>query len=405
MVAYALIPAAGRAARFQSAAPGAAGNKVYAPLAGKPVLRWTVEAFAKHPEIEGVVVVCGPEEVAACRAALTGAEKLLAIVPGGRTRQESVAMGLFALGGGADDLVMVHDGARPLVSADVITRCLEAARSFGNSVAALPVTDTLKAADDTQIVTRTVDRDSLWAVQTPQVFRVATLYEAHTGARDLGWTGTDEASLVEKFTEEPVHLTQGDPENLKITCPEDLRLAEALLLSRSEAVPMLPRIGFGYDIHPLIEGRKLFLGGVEVPSDRGLDGHSDADVLLHALCDALLGAAGLPDIGNLFPNTDPNYKNISSLTLLREVTGHLVKLGYSVGNVDITLIAEAPKIAPYVPQMRTVIAEVLGVTASQVGIKATTNEGLGALGRGEGIAAHAVALIVYRSESQSKAAG
>ena len=397
-MAYALIPAAGRAARFQSGEGGSSGNKVYALLAGKPVLRWTVEAFARHPEIEGIVVICGPEEVAACRAALVGAEKLLAIVPGGRTRQESVAMGLFALGGGSDDLVMVHDGARPLVSDEVITRCLKAARSLGNSVAALPVTDTLKAADDTQIVTRTVDREGLWAVQTPQVFRVATLYEAHTSARDRGWTGTDEASLVEMFTDESVHLTLGDPENFKITRPEDLRLAEALLLPRSEAVPMLPRIGFGYDIHPLIEGRRLFLGGVEIPSDRGLDGHSDADVLLHALCDALLGAAGLPDIGNLFPNTDAAYKNISSLTLLREVFGHLTKLGYLVGNVDITVIAEAPKIAPHVLQMRTIIAEALGVTPSQVGIKATTNEGLGALGRSEGIAAHAVALIARSSE-------
>ena len=400
-MAYALIPAAGRAARFQSGAdgsPGNSGNKVYAPLAGKPVLRWTAEAFASHPEIEGIVVVCGPEEVADCRAALAGTEKLLAIVPGGRTRQESVAMGLFALGGGADDLVMVHDGARPLVSAGVITRCLEASLRLGNSVAALPVTDTLKAADETQIVTRTVDRESLWAVQTPQVFRVATLYEAHTSARDRGWTGTDEASLVEMFTDESVHLTLGEPENFKITRPEDLRLAEALLLPRSEAVPMLPRIGFGYDIHPLIEGRRLFLGGVEIPSDRGLDGHSDADVLLHALCDALLGAAALPDIGNLFPNTDAAYKNISSLTLLREVFGHLTKLGYAVGNVDITVIAEAPKIAPHVLQMRKIIAEALGVTPSQVGIKATTNEGLGALGRSEGIAAHAVALIARSSE-------
>ena len=398
-MAYALIPAAGRAARFQSGDGGLSGNKVYALLAGKPVLRWTVEAFANHPEIEGIVVVCGPEEIPACRTALAGTEKLMAIVPGGRTRQESVAMGLFALGSSADELVIVHDGARPLISAEVISRCLNTARHHGNAVAALPVTDTLKAADDAHVVTRTVDRNRLWAMQTPQVFRVATLYEAHTGARDRGWTGTDEASLVEMFTEESVHLVAGDPANFKITRPEDLRLAQAFLLPHSEALLMFPRIGFGYDIHPLTTGRRLVLGGIEIPSERGLDGHSDADVLLHALCDALLGAAGLPDIGNLFPNTDAAYKNISSLSLLRDVYGHLTKLGFSVGNVDITVIAEAPKIASYVPQMRTVIAEALGITAPQVGIKATTNEGLGALGRGEGIAAHAVALIARSAEA------
>lgn len=398
MAAYALIPAAGRAARFQSGEDGMAGNKVLATLAGKPVLRRTVDAFAKHSDIDGIVVVCGPEEVSLVRAALAGAGKLLAIVPGGRTRQESVAMGLFALGGNAEDLILVHDGARPLVSAALISRCLEAAPRQGNAVAALPVTDTLKAADDAQTVTSTIDRERLWAVQTPQVFRLATLYEAHTAARDAGWTGTDEASLVEKFTDEPVHLVLGDPENCKITRPADLRLAEALLRSRQELIPMLPRIGFGYDIHPLVVGRPLFLGGVEIPGARGLEGHSDADVLLHALCDALLGAAGLPDIGHLFPNTEAAYKNISSLTLLREVSGHLVGMGYTVGNVDVTVIAEAPKIAPFVTQMRMNIAGVLGVTDAQVGIKATTNEGLGALGRGEGIAAHAVAAIVRSQE-------
>jgi len=390
-VAYALIPAAGRAARFNQG--GRDGNKVFAPLAGKTVLRWTVEAFAAHPEIDGIVVVCGPQEVSQCRAVLTGLEKLSAIIPGGGTRQESVAIGLYALGGNAEDLVLVHDGARPLVTSEIITRCLDAARSRGNAVAALPVADTLKAVDDVQAVTRTVDREGLWAVQTPQVFRVATLYEAHAGARDMGWTGTDEASLVEKFTDERVHLVVGSPENWKITRPEDLGLAEAILRARRERTPMQTRIGFGYDIHPFAQGRRLFLGGIEIPEARGLDGHSDADVLLHALCDALLGAAGLPDIGNLFPNTDAAYKNIASLTLLREVQGHLVTQGYQVGNVDVTVIAEVPKIAPYVPQMRATIAEALGIQASQVGIKATTNEGLGALGRGEGIAAHAVAAI------------
>ena len=395
--AYALIPAAGRAARFST--DGGAGNKVFAPLAGKTVLRWTVEAFAAHDGIDGIVVVAGAGEAARCREALAGVDKSLSIVPGGRTRQESVSLGLFALGGNPDDLVLVHDGARPLVTPEVIGRCLDGAWRNANAVAALPVADTLKAVTEAQTVTRTVDREGLWAVQTPQAFRLATLFEAFAAAHDAGWAGTDEASLVEKFTDEPVHLVAGDPANFKITRPEDLGVAEAVLAAR-HPLPRetsMMRIGFGYDIHRLTEGRRLMLGGIEIPSPRGLDGHSDADVLLHALCDALLGAAGLPDIGHLFPNTDPAFKNIASLELLRQVMAQITLAGYQVSNVDTTLIAEAPKIAPYVPQMQAVIADALRVEPGQVGIKATTNEGLGSLGRGEGIAAHAVAAIARLS--------
>ena len=355
---------------------------------------WTASAFAAHPQIDGIVIVAGPTEISRCREALAGVEKVLAIVAGGQTRQESVAIGLFTLGGDPDDLILVHDAARPLVSNAVIDRCLEGAQKFGNAVAALPVSDTLKAADDSLTVQRTVDREGLWAMQTPQVFRLGTLFEAHSEARRVGWAGTDEAALVEQFSDEPVHLVLGDPANFKITRPDDLPLAEAILSSRRTLIMSQPRIGFGYDIHPFITGRKLMLGGVEILSARGLDGHSDADVLLHALCDALLGAAGLPDIGHLFPNTDAAYKGASSLTLLAEVVRRIGAAGYAVGNADMTLIAEAPKIAPYVAEMRAVIAECLLVTPAQVGIKATTNEGLGALGRGEGIAAHAVALLV-----------
>ena len=398
MSVYVLIPAAGRAARF-SAAGSVPNNKVFAPLGGKPLLYRTVQAFASHPAIDGIVVVAGPSEIVRCREALTELDKLLAIVAGGQTRQESVAIGLFTLGGEPDDLILVHDAARPLVSSAVIDRCISGAQKSGNAVAALPVTDTLKAAGDDLTVQRTVDRDGLWAMQTPQAFRLSTLFEAHSAARTRGWTGTDEAALVEQFSDEPVHLVLGDPSNLKVTRPEDLPLAEAIWRSRHPDPPMIPRIGFGYDIHPLTEGRKLFLGGIEIPSQRGLDGHSDADVLLHALCDALLGAASLPDIGHLFPNTDAAYKGISSLELLREVVRRLHEANYAVGNADMTLIAEAPKIAPYIDQMRIVIAEALRVEPSQVGIKATTNEKLGSLGRGEGIAAHAVALIVSVSAS------
>lgn len=393
MSVYVLVPAAGRATRFS--VPGSTlDNKVFALLDGKPLLHRTVQVFASHPVVDGIVVVAGPSEVSRCRNALTGLDKVLAIVAGGQTRQESVAIGLFTLGGDPDDLILVHDAARPLVTSAVIDRCIEGTLRHDNAVAALPVTDTLKAAGEDLTVQRTIDREGLWAMQTPQAFRLSTLFEAHSAARTLGWTGTDEAALVEQFSDEPVHLVLGDPSNLKVTRPEDLPLAEAIWQSRRPSLPMTPRIGFGYDIHPLTEGRKLFLGGVEIPSPLGLDGHSDADVLLHALCDALLGAAGLPDIGHLFPNTDAAYKGISSLELLREVVRRLHEANFAVGNADMTLIAEAPKVAPYIDQMRAVIADALRVEPSQVGIKATTNEKLGSLGRGEGIAAHAVALVV-----------
>ena len=304
-------------------------------------------------------------------------------------------VGLYALGGDADTLIMVHDGARPLLTPSVIGRCLAGAQAHGNAVAALPVADTLKSADAHHIVTGTTDRTGLWAVQTPQCFRLATLFHAHGAARSTGFVGTDEASLVEAFGDEPVHLVLGAPDNLKITRPEDLPLAEAILQSRYPQVTVQTRVGFGYDVHRLVPGRRLVLGGVEISDTmgRGLEGHSDADVLLHALMDALLGAAGLPDIGHLFPNTDSSYAGADSTRLLAEVARRVAAEGYTVVNVDVTLIAEAPKIAPYISRMRAIIAPLLRVEPAQVGIKATTNEGLGALGAGMGIAAHAVAAL------------
>ncbi len=396
--AYALIPAAGLGARFSTNSPTRGVSKVFAPLCGQPVLRWTVAAFDAHPGIDGIVVVTGAEDIARCRAALAGLSKVLAIVAGGATRQESVSIGLFALGAQPDDVVLVHDGARPLVTPAVLDHCLRGAQEHGNAVAALPVVDTLKEANAQNAITRTVPRAHLWAVQTPQAFRFQTLLNAHVAARDAGFDGTDEASLVEQWGDVPVHLVPGAPDNLKITRPEDLALAEAILIARQGKPLGETRIGFGYDIHRLVPNRALVLGGVPVPTPdgRGLEGHSDADVLLHALCDALLGAAGLPDIGVLFPNTDPAFAGISSLRLLEDVAHRLETSGYVVVNADMTLIAEAPKIAPYVPAMREAIAHALHIQPARVGIKATTHEGLGALGHGDGIAAHAVAAITDR---------
>ncbi len=387
---YALIPAAGLGARFSTSGD----NKVFAPLRGRPLLRWTVSAFAQHPEIDGIVVVTGAGDTARCREALAGLDKVLAVVSGGAARQESVQIGLFTLGAAPDDIVLVHDGARPLVTADIIDRSIAGAKSNGNAVVALPVADTLKRADAAQTVLETLDRRDVWAMQTPQAFSFQTLLNAHVLAHDDGFVGTDEASLVEHLGDVPVHLVLGAPENIKVTRPEDMTLADVLLEKRLGERPQ-PLIGFGYDIHRLVPGRRLVLGGVEVPDPqgRGLDGHSDADVLLHALCDALLGAAGLPDIGVLYPNTDPAYAGVSSVSLLADVAQRLARQNLRVANVDMTLIAEAPKIAPYVGLMREIIAAQLGLEPARVGIKATTNEGLGALGRGEGMAAHAVVCL------------
>ena len=390
--AYVLIPAAGLGARFNADSARAAGSKVFAPLLGVPILRRTVQAFQSHASIDGIVVVTGAEDVGRARELLSGMDKVLAVVAGGDTRQASVAVGLFALGAAADDVILVHDGARPLVMADVIDRCIQGVKAHGSAVAAVPVHDTLKAVDADNAILRTVPRDNLWAVQTPQAFSFGTLLNAHVAARDANFQGTDEASLVERM--QTVHLVMGDTANIKITRPEDLTMAEAILLHRMGHAQ--PRVGFGYDVHRLTEGRALVLGGVPIPAPdgRGLDGHSDADVLLHALCDALLGAAGLPDIGNLYPNTDEKWAGVSSLLLLTDVRERVTTAGFSIGNVDMTLIAEAPKIAPFVPLMRERIADALRVLPSQVGIKATTHEGLGAIGHGEGMAAHAVASLM-----------
>ena len=418
---YALIPAAGLGARFSISSGTDAGNKVFVPLRGVPILRRTVEAFNTHPGIDGIIVVAGAEDVTRARAVLSGMDKVLAVVAGGADRQASVSVGLFALGANPDDTILVHDGARPLVTADVITRCIAGVRDNGSAVAAVPVHDTLKRVEEPHppspspleregeqkslskalpfpkgeggegvlTVVATVPRDGLWAVQTPQAFPSQTLLNAHVAARDTGFQGTDEASLVERM--QTVHLVMGDPANLKITRPEDMQMAEAILSQRQGQ--MQTRIGYGYDVHRLAAGRALVLGGVFIASERGLDGHSDADVLLHALCDALLGAAGLPDIGNLYPNTDAQWAGVNSLLLLNDVRERVQSAGFTVVNVDMTLIAEAPKIAPHIPAMRDAISRTLHISPAQVGIKATTHEGLGAIGKGEGMAAHAVASL------------
>lgn len=381
----ALIPAAGRGARF-----GSAQNKVFAPLLGRPLVGWTLEAFAACTGVDAIVVIGSPDDLPRLReiADAFGGAKVRAVVPGGADRQTSVRAGLEAVGDARN--VVVHDAARPCVTPALIDNTIAAAHASGAATTALPITDTLVRAEPDQAAGQVVEREGLWSVQTPQAFDAELLRNAHERAGLENFQGTDDASLVRRLGQ-TVRLASGSPENLKVTRPEDLALAEAILARRHPA-PTL-RIGYGYDVHPFANGRRLFLGGVEFPAERGLLGHSDADVVLHALCDALLGAAGLGDIGTRFPNNDPAHKNRPSIEFVREVTQAVAGAGYRIANVDVTVLAEAPKIGPLAGEIKTRIADALGVGPTQVGVKATTNEGMGFVGRGEGIAAHAVALI------------
>lgn len=369
----------------------------------------TLAAFQACPEIDGIVLVGNAAERDALKslAENAGVTKPLVLAEGGATRQESVYRGLLALPDSVE-IVAIHDAARPLVTSGVIVRTVSAAKEHGAALATIPAVDTIKRVDANGTVAETLPRAVLQAAQTPQTFRLTLIRDAHERARQMGYEATDDAALAE-WSGHPVQCVEGSRRNIKITTPEDLLFAEALLKPESSSSekpyqdanslpqrpndPTTPRIGFGYDIHRLKEGRRLVLGGVEIPHSHGLDGHSDADVMLHALMDALLGAAGLPDIGHLFPNTDERWRGVSSRGLLREVARQLAEAGFRLGNVDVTLIAERPKIAPYVAEMRAAIAEDLSLPEAVVGIKATTNERVGAVGREEAMAAQAVALL------------
>ena len=414
-----MIPAAGKGARF-----GATRNKVFADLWGRPLLGWTLEAFAQSPSIAAVVLIGHTDELNELRhiGETYGGGKLLAVIEGGTDRQTSVRNGLAACDG--FEYVVVHDGARPCVTPELVSLSVIAARTFGATTAAVPVVDTLVRGTDSIFDGPDVARDGLYAIQTPQAFRRDLLLRAHEQAVADSFTGTDDAGLVRRIGGTRHHFP-GSPENLKVTRPEDLRIAAAILAGRLGENPpsdgtmpfeesqMSPatndsqhdtqhqapdtrfRIGHGYDVHAFADNRSLYLGGVHFPdAPRGLEGHSDADVVLHAVCDALLGAAGLGDIGKLFPPSDMRHKNRPSMEFLREVKARLDADGWRVANVDVTVLAETPKIGPYAEQMQMGIAVVLGITPGAVGIKATTNEKMGFVGRSEGIAAHAVALLV-----------
>lgn len=360
-------------------------------LCGEPVLLHTLRALESAAAVDGIVLIARPEDRMgfAALAQENGIRKLLAVVEGGTSRQQSVERGLAALPP-ETTLVGIHDGARPLVSAALVDAVVAAAQETGAAAAAIPVRDTLKRADRDRIILATVERESLWRVQTPQVFDRVTYGRALAAATAAGRDYTDDCQLMEAMGQ-PVRLVPGEEANLKLTAPADVPLAQAILQQRKEEKGM--RIGHGYDVHRLVEGRPLILGGVTVPFDRGLLGHSDADVLTHAVMDALLGAAALGDIGGLFPDTDPAYAGADSLRLLVRVIDRLRQAGYAPVNIDATVLAQQPKLKPYIPAMRQRLAEACGLPAAAVSVKATTEEGLGFTGSLEGIAAHAVCLI------------
>lgn len=379
---YAVVVAAGRGVRM-----GAAVNKVLLPLCGEPVIRHAVRAFCEADEIDGVVVVASADETEQMRAALCGLEKVCAIVPGGSTRQESVKNGLDALPKEAR-IALVHDGARPLISRELIARCIRQTEDCGSAVVCTPVTDTVKVEKDGCVV-RTLDRSQLRAVQTPQCFFAGELKAAYEAAARDGVSVTDDASVME-HAGHSVHLLESSEVNFKLTTPEDLRRAEDIIGER-KFMQRLPRTGFGYDVHKLVSGCRLILCGKEIPWEKGLDGHSDADVAVHALMDALLGAACLGDIGRLYPDNDPAFEGADSMKLLADVLRRVKDAGYAVVHADVTIVAQKPKLMPYMDEMRRNLENAMA--GAQVNVKATTTERLGFEGRGEGISAQAVATI------------
>lgn len=362
------------------------GPKQYRPLAGKPVLAHSIEAFIGRDDIDWIVPVIHPEHAPLFAALRLADERLLAPVIGSTSRQASVRAGLEALAPLAPDLVLIHDAARPLVDRATIDGVIAA---LGD--AALPVTavlDTIKRSTDGKLVAATEDRRQLFAAQTPQGFAYPAILDAHRRAAGEPTEFTDDAAIVEWAGIE-VTLTPGSPHNIKLTLPADFARAERLLGGR----PMETRVGTGFDVHEFEPGDGVWLAGVLIPHDRKLKGHSDADAPLHALTDAIYGALGEGDIGTFFPPSDPQWKGAASTVFLRHAAGLVQERGGRIVNLDIAIVAEEPKISPHVPAMRAAIAKACGISPSRVAVKATTNERLGFIGRGEGLVALATASI------------
>ncbi len=385
MYVTAIIAAGGVGSRLGAGVP-----KQLLELGGRTILERSVQAFATHPRVNDVIVVL-PAELASSPPPFVRAQSRIRVVEGGSRRQDSVAAA-FDVVGAAADVVLVHDAARPFVTADVISRSIDAAVEHGAAIVAQPVRDTVKRVESGPAgarIVQTLPREAIFLAQTPQAFRRDVLRDAVALGRS-GVEGTDEAALAERAGH-AVHIVEGTADNVKITTREDFEAAFRRA-SHGDGTG-LGRVGTGYDLHRLVDGRRLVLAGIDVPAERGALGHSDADVICHAATDAVLGAACLGDIGHHFPDTDPRWKDASSIELLRHAVALVRQAGLRVVNLDVVVILERPKIAPHLARMRESLAGALDVGIEQVSIKGKTNEGVDAVGRGEAIAAHAVALL------------
>jgi len=381
MRAGAIIVAAGRGDRAGAALP-----KQFIELGGRTVLQRSVEVFDAHPAIQAVVIVLAPGRVADGPALAGATTRPCIFAEGGDRRQDSVANGLAAMPKDVD-VVLVHDAARPFVDGALIDRVLGGVVNAAAVVPAIPVRDTVKRVNlERRSVAATLPREEIWLAQTPQGFRRGVL-EAAIALGKTDVVATDEAALAEAAGHE-VGIVQGDEANMKITTPADLEAAKGRVQSRTL------RVGTGYDLHQLVDGRPLVLAGVTLSPDRGPIGHSDGDVVCHALADAMFGAAGAGDIGKHFPNTDPAWKDAPGLELLTRATALIESLGWTTSNADVTVILEKPKLSSATPEIRAHLARVLGVPVDSVSVKGKTNEGLDAIGKGEAIAAHAIVMLV-----------
>ena len=384
----AIIVAAGRGAR---AGPG--GPKQYRELAGRAVLAWTVEAFLDHRDVDAVRVIIHRDDREAYDAAMSALldhPKLLAPVPGGAERQDSVRLGLESVADNAPALVLIHDAARPFIDAATVSRVVGALETADGAIAALPVHDTIKRASADGRIETTVPREALWRAQTPQGFRFDKILAAHRAAD--GERLTDDAAVAEAAGL-PVALVAGSPDNMKITQAEDFGMAETLLGRKAGANPMEYRTGHGFDVHAFEDGNAVVICGVEIPHEKKLKGHSDADVGMHALTDAIFGALSEGDIGDHFPPSDPQWKGAPSRVFLEKARERVAARGGRIAHCDVTLMCEAPKIGPHRDAMRAALAEILRIDSARVSVKATTTEQLGFTGRREGIAAMATASL------------
>jgi len=391
MFVSAILAAGGRGTRLGSSTP-----KQMLALGERTILQRSFDIVDSHDRIDEIVIALPPDLARSPPAYLVSARKPVQIVDGGHRRQDSVAKA-FAQVSASAGIIVIHDAARPFASADLFTHVIEAAAKGGAAIAALQASDTVKeatAAPGVRIVARTIDRESVYLAQTPQAFTRDVLEHAIALGRESIGPATDEASLAERAGHS-VRLVDGEATNIKITTPHDLDVAKAVLGIRDSGLGISTptRIGNGYDLHRLEAGRPLIIGGVRIPHDTGLAGHSDADVLCHAVTDAILGAAAAGDIGQHFPDTDPKWKGANSIELLKGAVAIIQAEGYTVSNIDAVVIAERPKIAPHIPAMRANLAQAIGIDVSAVSIKGKTNEKVDALGRNEAIAVHAVALI------------